>query len=211
MPDNCNIVFNMLHILFVLLLDVTLNLGGASMKVCYINSIKEFVDFNIFTMKLDSSNIRRLRILKFSIPVICICSIVLYLYFIPYDSNDIEFKIFFILCIILSLSSIIFYSKFYYWLVRRALYKQFEASNNLNILSETVIELNENGISASAEKEYHMIPWSSVRKVNVTDRYIYIYLSILNGIVIPFNAFNNISEKEEFLTFINTHIDVNKS
>lgn len=175
------------------------------MKLNYKNNIEDIINFKIFNLKNDSSNKKRIMLLRLVLPIVSIA--VCYMMYSP-NLEDITFNVFVIFCAIISFISIIFYPKFYYWKIRQALSKKFNNGNNNNLLSARIIELNEKCITQNINEEQHKFPWANIKKVIITNTYLYIYIDILTSIIIPLKSFNNTVEKDSFLKYINKYINI---
>lgn len=51
-------------------------------------------------------------------------------------------------------------------------------------------------------------PYSGVEKIGVTEKAIYIYYSSIQAFIVPTACFENETEKQEFLTFLSSKVNV---
>ncbi|MCM8789509.1 MAG: YcxB family protein [Candidatus Omnitrophica bacterium] len=74
----------------------------------------------------------------------------------------------------------------------------FKEGKNKGVFCKHEITLSPEGIAESSEVAKANISWIAVEKIDLTDKYIFIYTSAASTIVVPKRAFSDESKYREF-------------
>ena len=167
------------------------------MKISYKNNIQDIIDLNIYNVNNSSISKRQLRISLFLMPALFIFYIS-YLYIIHRGVSTTLL----VVTIGLSILWIIFYPKSFRWRVSRLVTKRVKEGNGKNVFSNTVLTLDDEGITKRSDMVNSKVLWLSIEKVVVTESHVFLFLNLTNAIIIPLKVFKSLVEKERFLQFI---------
>ncbi len=91
----------------------------------------------------------------------------------------------------------------------RRLKKLLNEGNNKAMLGHQIISLTPECIYSKTQAGESKINWLTINKVMQNDKYVFLYTSSINALVIPKTAFPSEREQEFFLEYINIHSNHN--
>jgi hypothetical protein len=99
----------------------------------------------------------------------------------------------------------------YPYLERRSivgrLRKLVSEGDNSAILGHQAISLSPDGIFNKSQSGEGKLNWSSISKVTRTEKHIYLHIGAMNAVVVPTRAFASGAQREEFLSYVDAHLD----
>lgn len=177
------------------------------MEIKFKSDINDFVAFSYHTLN-DSIVFKvKYKLLHYVVPVL----LMIYLTIKP-PKNTTTLMVLLTLYLTISILWLIIFPKFYLWNIKKSLVSGLTnaTGSNKEFDAEVRILLNENHITYLTPSSEKKFIWSSVTKVVVTNEYIFIFLTSISGIQIPFRGFNSSKEKDEFINYIYNHVDIQK-
>lgn len=168
------------------------------MKLKYLLTEKDYVDYNIDHMYNSPSIRKSLFVQRYIIPVLFLL--------IPFCVDglfSISWRYWMIWFAIVFIQWIIFFPGLVRRTSRKRIGKMLREGINTDFLGERTLDLQEDaiyerGISSESKKS-----WDAVEKVIEGKKHIYIYVSAITAFIVPLTAFADDDEKNQFLSMIN--------
>mgnify|MGYP001954218965 CR=1 FL=1 len=73
--------------------------------------------------------------------------------------------------------------------------------------NEAIIKFDDEGIHEISSDNESNVKYSTIEKIAVTEKAIYIYVNSVQACILPVTAFSQDSEKQRFLEFINSKVN----
>ena len=156
------------------------------MKISYKNNIQDIIDLNIYNVTNSSIAKRQLRISLFLLPAMFICYII-YLYIIHREISTTLL----VIVIAIAILWIVFYPKSFRWRISRVVKKRVTKGKSKNLFSNTILTLDDEGITKKSDLINSKVLWLSIEKAVVTESHIFLFLNLTNAIIIPLKVFTN--------------------
>lgn len=173
------------------------------MKIKYENSVDDLVKLNMSIFKRDPVIQKRYKIKYAIVPIVIIIDFLGVSWFTRFTRNKIT-NIFLVFCLTIMILWIIFYPKLAKFQYKKMLTRRLQ--NNINDKFESILTIDKNGIIDETKTVISKFSWDNIDEVKDIGTHIFIYISNLNAIVIPNNAFKNDEERKELLKVINENI-----
>ena len=174
------------------------------MTVEYERTIEDIIEFNLFHMS-NSPSIRGQTLISQIIVLLLIFigSLAIAPFFHPETRVLSYFD--YIVAFVVSIVGFFVVPHFNRAEVRRAYRKASREGDNKAILGLQTISLTPENVFIKTQGGESKYNWSSVDKVTQNDKYIFLYISSINAIVIPIKAFSDGKSLQEFLNYVNAH------
>jgi len=168
----------------------------------YERTIDEITEFNLFHMSHSPS--ARQQILIAQIFVASLVFLVsLAVFYLLHQENKVLPSFKYIVALVASVVCFFAYPAFHRSEVIREFRKATREGDNRSILGHHTITLTQENIFIKAPGGASTYTWSSINKVAQNDKYVFLYVSSINAIVIPKNAFSGSDSLQEFLDYVN--------
>ena len=163
---------------------------------------QNIIDFNIHQYKSSETMQKRVMISKLIGPMIFFFGM-----FIATWVTDIPFWYWAVAFVTTSLVWYWVYPKCLEMNIRKNVEKMLAEGDNKVILEESIITLDEHGISKVNYYKESSLKWSSINKINLTNDYIFIYDSAMSAIIIPRDIFLKNEDEQEFINTLNKYFN----
>lgn len=170
------------------------------MKISYKNNLQDIIDLNIYNANNSSVTKKSFRIALFVIPLLFMG----YSVFFSLKEGRIS-PFFTVLALVLSALWIIFYPGIFRWRVAQVVTKRVKEGQSNNLFCDTNLTLDEEGITKESEFINSKVSWSSIEKVAVTNKHIFIFINYANAFAIPLSAFSSKEEKDSFTKLVHEY------
>ncbi len=85
--------------------------------------------------------------------------------------------------------------------------KMLSEGNNQAILGHQAMSLSPEGIFSKSQTGESKLNWASIDKVVQSEKYIFLYISSTNAIVIPTRVFATENQRQEFMSYVTVHVE----
>ncbi|GKX68961.1 hypothetical protein [Inconstantimicrobium mannanitabidum] len=181
------------------------------MDIIYKNELEDFINFQIFQISGSKGRIRdpikrRGPIRRYGFAII---PLLIFIYsfkntFIMKNSFDRRVALYnTLLFALLTVIIIFFYPKIYYWSLKKKISYLYNSDDKI------YLEINTDGIIDHKEKGFCKMLWQAVNKVELTSKYLHIFISNSSVYIIPLSAIEKPDELEELLTNVSKDKDIN--
>jgi len=158
----------------------------------------DYLKFNLFHIKNSKTHNRTINTQRFVTPIFLIIFAFLFS-LIP----GTYFQVLFIITVVICIMWLIFYPKYYYYLVIRNAKKMIREGKNDGILGEHILNLNEAGLIDTTLNGETKVNWTGIKVFKEDDDNFYLYNSSVSSYVIPKQELTNV---EEIRNYIISHI-----
>jgi len=177
--------------------------GEVGMKINYDLTKEDYLEFNMHHISKTKSIKTTLFIERFIISIMFIL-----VPFMMKPKNDIPFAIFFMPFIIIYIGWIVLFPKYFKGSIKRRLERMLNKEENKSLFGPQQLSITDVGIFEFDNLEKSKVTMKDVERVEVTEDYIYIYISEMNAYIIPHRAFKTLSEKNEIIDLLKKHCKV---
>lgn len=164
------------------------------MKIYYELTEEDYLHFNLFHVKQSKAAIKSLNIQRFLMPVF-----VIIVAFIFSGIGDMPLVFPLIIFGLISILWIVFYPKYFYYLIMRQSKKMLKEGKNDGLLGEQQMTLSEDGIVYLANGE-SQVKWPGIKKVVEDSDFFYLYNSSISAYILPKRALLNIGEARDIFS-----------
>lgn len=167
---------------------------------------KDYLSFNKYHVYHSRSNKKVILALRLIIPLIFVTELLLF--HKSYQENGtlvITSVIFSILSVIWFLSA-----RSFLMLIMKINITMIKKDGRLPYSKDVQIELEETSFTEITKEAETKVPYTSIEKVGIDNRAIYIYISAIQAFIIPFSIFKDEEQRKGFLTFLKDKIGINK-
>lgn len=157
------------------------------MKIHYELTEEDYLHFNLFHVKQSKVAIKSLNIQRLLMPVFFIIVAFIFL-----GIGDMPLVFPLIIFGLLSILWIIFYPKYFYYLIMRQSKKILKEGKNDGLLGEQQITLSGEGIVYLTSNGESQVKWSGIKKVDEDSDFFYLYNSSISAYILPKRALSNV-------------------
>ena len=163
------------------------------MEIKYNLTEEDYLNFNLFHIKNSESARKSLNMQRYSIPFIYL--IVAYVF-----SNlaDIPFLYAFIPFLIVGVSWVLFFPKYFQNRIRSQTKKMIREGKNEGLLGEHTMLMTEDGIVDTNPTGETKVKWSGIIKMKEDQANLYLYNSSVSAYILPKRELNNLKEVRAF-------------
>lgn len=175
------------------------------MKIEY-NLIKEdYIAFNMHHIDTSQAIKRSLFIQRFGVSLIFL---IVPFFFSRISGTPLQLSL--IVYGLIFLAWIIYYPKYFMSITKKRVIRLIEEGDNLDVFGIHSITLTEEGIEQTDCRGESKSSWGSIKRIDETPEYIYIYISDINAYLVPNRAFGGIMEKEAFMQILREKSNLSK-
>lgn len=172
------------------------------MKLTYTLTEQDYIDFNLYTFKKSPTMQKRLLKQRVTGPVLFIIATIIFPRIT--DISRMTWAVFFLTA---SAAWYFYYPKKMEKALRKTTLMQLNEREDDKLLSETQMILTEEGIRIKRESSESVFNWDAFKKVEQSDKQIFIFSRNIAVHIIPKMAFSSSAEMEEFLSIVRNHIN----
>jgi len=176
------------------------------MTVEYERTIEDIIEFNLFHMSHSPSIRRRTLITQIIVALFGFIGVLAFAYIFIREARVLTYFDY-IGALIGSVVGIAVIPYLNRVEVIRGLRKASSEGDNSAILGHQTITLTSESISIKTQGTESKFNWSSIVRIMQNDKYVFLYISSINAIVIPIKAFSSDKSLQEFLNIINVNRD----
>ncbi len=164
----------------------------------------DYLLFNQYHLLNSPTGKKTLRSFRIIIPFICL--MIVFIFCIA--GSDFQLiMIEAIMMTILSLFWIGYSKKIILKSIKKRIIKM-KKEGRLNYSNEAILKFDDESIHEITPYTENKTKYSLIEKIVVTEKAIYIYFSSVQAYILPVTAFSEESEKQKFLEFINSKVDI---
>ncbi len=166
------------------------------------NLLKEdYINYNLYFNKTSEQRRRSFIVNKYAFPVILLIIFVILSSFVL-DSLLTNLIIWFIISVLW----LMFWPKYYMKKISESITQEINQGNTESLLGDKIVTLGEKTIDYSSENKVcssnASYKYSSIERIGIDYDCIFIFVSSISAIIIPFSAFQSSEQKDEFLNII---------
>lgn len=102
---------------------------------------------------------------------------------------------------------IIFYPKYFIWIISRRVNKLVDEGKNADLLGKHSVTVNEQGLLEERKNGENKISWSGVEKIVASNKHIFIYIGSVSACIISKRAFKTNADMEIFYEYVNKQLN----
>jgi len=162
----------------------------------------DYFEYNKYHFLNSPTGKKTLMLYRLFLPIIFL--LILFIFLI----NGFDFVILmvqFILSAILSTTWIVFAKKNYFSNLKKNIQK-LKMSGKLPFSKENILSFDEELIIQTTPENESKIKYLMVERIVEAEKAVYIFISSIQGIIIPLSAFSDDSERKQFIEFIEIKI-----
>ncbi len=164
-------------------------------------TIQDVIDFNLFHMA-HSPSIKRQLLLMQVLTGLLVIPLAFGIFYLVYHSIN-AFAV--VVSVLAGVLAFALYPQSNRKSTIGRIRKMLSEGGNTALLGHQVISLSPEGIFVKNQAVESKIAWSTVGKIAENDKYVYLYTSSINALVIPKKCFQSDKEKQEFFEYVDTY------
>jgi hypothetical protein len=172
-----------------------------SIELDFERTIDDVIDFNLFHMAQSSSIQQQLIGAQLFVGVVTASFVFGATYF---ALRRIEVLVV-IICIAAGILAYAIYPGVYHKLFIGRLKKLLAEGDNKTMLGRQVISFSPEGLDIKSKAFESKINWSAIDKVAQNEKYVYLYTSSVNALIIPKNSLRSEKQQQDFWDYINKY------
>ncbi len=173
------------------------------MIVEYERTVEDIIEFNLFHMSHSPSIRKQTLITQIIVAVLVFIGSLVIGYLFHQETKALT-SFDYIVALVVSISCFYAVPPFNRAEVRRGFRKATSEGDNKAILGRHTVSLTKDNIFIKTQVGESKYIWSSINKVMQNDKYVFLYVSSINAIMIPVEAFTSNRSLLEFLDYVNT-------
>lgn len=171
------------------------------MEINYELTETDYLDFNLHHAKSSPTIQHSILVQRLLGPVVFLIAP-----FFAAKKSGLPLWYWFILFGIVSVVWFVFYPKYLNRDISRKTLKIIKEGENENILGKKTIVLTSDDIIETGLSSDEKVKLSSIKKIEETEKHIFIYISSMSAFIVPIRAFENTELKDEFIRKIKEKI-----
>jgi len=172
------------------------------MKLNYILSEQDYIDFNIYHMKTSKTMIRSVMIQRLMGPVVF--TIFAYL---AYRISNISLLYWSVIFLIASILWFLYYPKSLEKKLKKHIYKLLSEDENRGLLGNQKLEMYDEELTVTNETGSSKVNYSVFNRIDYTEKHIFAFNSSVSAYIIPLTAFENETKMKKFYDEFKTLIE----
>jgi len=171
------------------------------MELSYQITEQDYVDFNLDYFNKNAAAQRSVMITRWATALLVISGGTALLYLL-HSLRLVPFLMYMALAIVCFFATP--------WYMKRKIVKNMkrilQKANNKKICGEKTLYLRENEFELTGENEDTVYRYEAVQRTSTDENHYYIFVDTFSALIIPFSAFSNEEQKQEFYRRITAHI-----
>ena len=104
--------------------------------------------------------------------------------------------------VIVSVLWVVLYPKIFKKRISRVVTKRVKEDKNENVFSPATVTIDDEAITKESDSLSSRALWTTIQKVAVTEKHLFVFVNFANAFIIPLEAFSSEVEKEAFIQFV---------